>query len=106
MGKLLDLSAYVPETIDFKMPDGKLLCIPKVSERMYLYLQVLGEKTKDGDKMDVIEQINRFCFEVLNSNTQGIMVDRKYVDELALPIKNAIIEAYNEFAYNLKSNPN
>lgn len=106
MGKLVDFTAYQPETLDIKMPDGKLFCLPKVSERMYLYLMALQSNIGEGEKLDVIAQINRFCFEVLNSNTQGIAVEMQYVVELPLIIKNAVIENYNEFAYNLKTNPN
>lgn len=106
MGKMIDLSAYVPDTLDIKMPDGKLFCLPKVSERMYLYLQALANEVENGEKTEAIAQINRFCFEVLNSNTQGIVVDKKYVELLPLPIKNAVISNFNEFAFNLKSNPN
>lgn len=105
MGKMIDLSVFQEETLDMKMPDGRMINIVKPNQKMVLELmnfQNLGEEEPEAQ----IAALSTIVCKVLNSNKNGIVFTEEEVKEFNFQILSAIITAYGEFVNAITSNPN
>lgn len=106
MGKILDLTVFVEETLDIKMPDGATLHIPKPSQAMVIKTLRLNKILAGKEPEEQLEALNGMVMDVLNSNNGGKRYELAYVADMSLGMKSAIINAYSAFIGELQSDPN
>lgn len=105
MGKILDLSVFTEETLDIKTVDGKLLHIPKPSQRMVIEMMKFREIDENTAPEEIAAALDRMASLILNSNREGVRFDGSSVAALSTDAKTAILTAYSEFATRLQANP-
>lgn len=107
MSKVLDLSAFVEETLDIKMPDGSVLNIPKPTQRMVIAVLALREKAENKQGSEgLVDAMNGLVLNILNSNSNGTKFVKADVDGMPLNMKSAILRAYTEYITGVQSDPN
>ena len=106
MGKVIDLSVFQEETLDFKLPDGRIVNIVKPSQKMVIDLMNFRNIQEDEPEAQVAALSNIVC-KVLNSNKNGVAFTEEEVEkEFNFQILQAILFAYGEFVNGIASNPN
>lgn len=105
MGKMIDLSVFQEETLDFKMTDGRVVNIVKPNQKMVLELMNF-QNLRDEEPEAQIAALSTIVCKVLNSNKNGITFTEEEVGELNFQILSAIITAYGDFVNTIASNPN
>lgn len=105
MSKILDLGVFQEETLDIKMIDGTTIHIIKPTEAMVIRVLQLRNIGKELDAEKVVKAFNDLVLSIINTNDAGIVYERKYVEELSMKVKSAIINAYAEFISGIQSNP-
>lgn len=105
MGKILDLSVFQEETLDIKTADGRLLHIPKPSQRLVIELMKFREIDDDTPAEEIVAELNRMAGLILNSNREGVKFDSANIAALSADAKTAILTAFSGFATRLQSNP-
>jgi hypothetical protein len=64
---------------------------------------------KDVDEskppLEILAQLNRIAFEMLNNNADGVEFSVQAVSEMATDVKSNILMAYSEWATQLQANP-
>lgn len=106
MSMILDLSAFKEESLDVTMPDGKVLHIVKPTQAMVIKVLQLRNIDNNSEPERIIASFNSLVKNILNSNNAGIAFEDKYVEEMPMNMKTAIINSYSEFITGLQSNPN
>ena len=106
MSKVLDLTTFIEETLDIKMPDGSTIHIKKPTQRMVIAMLNLREKAQSASPTEQIEAIEDAILSILNSNTDGITFTSDSIEDLNVGMRTAIIRAYSEYISGVQSNPN
>lgn len=106
MGKIIDLSVFQEETLDIKLLDGSMVRITKPSQRMVIEMLKFKELGEDTPAEVLIQSVNKIVANILNSNDAKKFFDIKFVEDMNLKMKLAIIKAYGEFITGVQSNPN
>ena len=102
---ILDLKAFVDETLDIEMANGNKLRIPKPSQEMVLKILAMQTIDVNAPEEKAMEALNRLVGDILNSNIDGVTIDRASIHALGENPKIAIVNAYTEFMKKLQSNP-
>lgn len=102
---ILDLKAFVDETLDISLADGKTLHVPKPSQKMVLKILALHVIDPDTPEAKAMEALNTLVGDILNSNIDGVSISPESVQALSESSKIAIVNAYSEFMKKLQSNP-
>lgn len=102
---ILDLGVFVDETLDIKMADGMILHIPKASQAMVIEILKAKNVDENTPKADADRVMDNLVFMILNSNLDGVSMDRKSCAALSERMKVAILEAYTAFIRKTQSNP-
>lgn len=105
MNKMLDLSCYIEKTIDLKMPDGKILSLPKPTQKIAIFMMGIAESSKASPE-DAVKNVNDLTTMILNTNKQGFHYSAAEIANMPLDMQYAIIREYNSFLNELISNPN
>ena len=82
---ILDLSVFQEETLDITIKFRKL--------------------REDANAKKVLRALNEVTALILNSNTDGVYLERETIDALSVDIKLAIVNAYTKFILKLQANP-
>lgn len=105
--KILDLSAFMQETLDIKMPDGKEISLAKPTQKMVVAILALREKATDKEHLvETVGAMNEVVLNILNTNVNGVKFKLEDVEGLNMQMKTAIIKAYSEYIAGIQSNPN
>lgn len=102
---VLDLKAFLDETLDISMADGETLRIPKPSQRMLIKIMGFREIGDDTPPEKVTEALNDMTHEVLNSNIDDIQIDMSSIIAMSDGVKLKILTAYTEFMREVQANP-
>lgn len=102
---ILDLKAFVDETLDIRMAEGPLLRIPKPNQRMLIQIMGFRDIGEDTPREKVEEALNDMVGDVLNSNINGIEIDKASIAAMQENTKLAILQAYTDFMRSLQANP-
>lgn len=102
---ILDLKAFVDETLDISLADGKILHVPKPSQKMVLKILALHTIDADTPEEKAQEALNTLVHDILNSNIDGVSISLESVQALGENSKIAITNAYSEFMKKLQANP-
>lgn len=109
----LDLSTFVEEYWDLKLPDKAKLQIKKPSQKLLLRMVALGSNPvfKNGDFGDdpegALNLVHQMVASILSNNSDSKNFDVNYIIEnINLDMMLAIITGYMEFGDKVKSNPN
>lgn len=102
---ILDLKAFIDETLDIHMADGATLRVPKPNQGMLIQIMGFRDIGEDTPREKVEEALNDMVCEVLNSNIDGIEIDRASIAAMQENTKLAILSAYTEFMRSLQANP-
>lgn len=102
---ILDLKAFVDETLDINLADGKTLHVPKPSQKMVLKILALHTIDVNTPEEKALEALNTLVGDILNSNIDGVSISSESVRALGENSKIAIVNAYSEFMKKLQSNP-
>lgn len=105
MGKILDLSVFMEETLDIKMLDGQMLHIKKPEQRMVIEMMKFREIGDDTAPEKVTAALNRMVWMILNNNQEGVWIGAEAIDALSMDMKSGILTAYAQFATRLQQNP-
>lgn len=103
--KILDLSIFEEETLDITLMDNRVIHIVKPTEAMVIKVLQMRNISEKSSPEAIIKAFNSLTMAILNSNDAGIVFDTKYVEELSMKMKSAIINAYSDFITGLQSNP-
>lgn len=106
MSRVLDLTAFVEETLDVKMPNGEIINLKKPTERMVIAMINLREKANSGNPVEQLESITEMILLILNSNTNGKTYTDDDIQDLSIPMRTAIIRGYSNYITGLQSDPN
>ena len=105
MGKILDLSVFDEETLDLKTADGHIIHLKKPTQAMAIaMLQLRGLSDKTAPEAALAIQ-NSVVLKIMNNNADGIVFTPESIAALTLPVKNAIVKEYADFATELQANP-
>ena len=102
---ILDLSVFQPETLDITMMDGTQLHIPKPDQGRVIELIKFRSIKEDTNAKRAIRALNDMTALILNSNTDGISIQRRSIEQMSVEIQLAIVNAYTQFILKLQSNP-
>lgn len=102
---ILDLKAFVDETLDINLADGKILHLPKPSQNMVLKILALHTIDLDTPEEKAREALDTLTHDILNSNIDGVQISMQSVQALGENSKIAIVNAYSEFMKKLQANP-
>ena len=103
----IDLKQFAEETLDLKMPDGKIVHVNKPTEKMYIdfvKFQNLGTAGKSDE--EVMQIFNKMILSILNHNSDGTRFRIETVEKLLFPARMAIMKAYTEFILKLTTQKN
>lgn len=105
MGKILDLSMFLEETLDIKMLDGRVLHIRKPPQRTIIEMMKFREIDENTDPDAVMAALDRMTGLILNNNEDGLRFNADAIAGLSTDMKNAILTEYAKFAARLQQNP-
>lgn len=107
MSKVLDLSAFVEDSLEIKMPDGTVLNIAKPTQKMVIMLIALRDKAENTSNYpEMLKAMNKVVTCILNNNDAGKLFTEADVDTMNIKMKTAIIQAYSEYIAGIQSDPN
>lgn len=102
---ILDLKAFVDETLDIRLADGMILHVPKPSQKMVLKILAMHTIDLDTPEEKALAALNSLVSDILNSNIDGVNISADSVKAIGENSKIAIVNAYSEFMKKLQSNP-
>lgn len=106
MNKIIDLSVFQEETLDFKLLDGRVINVVKPTQKMVIELMNF-RNIQDEEPEAQVAALSSIVCKVLNSNKNGIAFTEKEVEQnFNFQILQAILTAYSEFVNGIASNPN
>ncbi len=106
MGKILDLSIFKEDTLDIRLLDGTLLHISKPTQRMVIEMLKLKNISDDTTAEQLAATMDTLVLGILNSNRDGRNYNLRFVMDMQLRLKHAIINAYAEYITGVQANPN
>ena len=105
MGKILDLSVFDEETLDVRTTEGRTIHLKKPTQALAIaMLQLRGLSDKTAPEAALAIQ-NSVVLKIMNNNADGIIFTPESIAALTLPVKNAIVKEYADFASELQANP-
>lgn len=102
---ILDLSVFKERYYEVKMPEGNTITLPKPTQRMvikFLSLRNINEKTEPAV---VVGALNAITLELINSNIEGKVYEAKYVEDMPIQMKTALINGFSEFIAGIQADP-
>jgi hypothetical protein len=106
MSKVLDLTTFIEETLDVKMPDGTQISLKKPTEKMVIAMINMRDKAESKDPIEQMKSISDMILLILNSNTNGKKFSAEDIEDLSIPMRTAIIRSYSNYITGLQSDPN
>lgn len=102
---ILDLNAFLDETLDINMDGGVVLRIPKPSQKMLI--KIMGFQNIDADTPEekAEEALNQMTGDILNSNINKIEFSQESIAAMGNQAKLQILTAYTEFMRKVQANP-
>ena len=102
---ILDLKAFIDETLDINMADGLVLRLPKPSQMMLIKIMAFQDIDADTPEDKAEEALNRMTADILNSNINKIEFNEESIAKMSSKTKIAILVAYTEFMRKAQANP-
>ena len=106
MSKVLDLTTFIEETLDVKMPNGDVISLKKPTEKMVIAMINMRDKAESKNPVEQMKSISEMILLILNSNTNGKKFGEEDLDDLSIPMRTAIIRSYSQYITGLQSDPN
>lgn len=107
MANIIDLSVFEDETLDIKLPDGRMVRIVKPVQRMVIEILKFKNLSEQSEPEKVIGALDKIVWNILYSNDAGIHYPFEFVQkELNTRMKLAIVQAYSNFIAGVQSDPN
>ena len=102
---ILDLHAFVDETLDINMANGMMLRLPKPSQLMLIKIMAFQDIDADTPEDKVEAALNSMVSDILNSNIEKIAISLESVAVMNNATKLAILTAYTDFMRKAQANP-
>ena len=102
---ILDLHAFVDETLDINMANGMMLRLPKPSQLMLIKIMAFQDIDADTPEDKVEAALNSMVSDILNSNIEKIAIGLESVAAMNNATKLAILTAYTDFMRKAQANP-
>lgn len=102
---ILDLKAFVDETLDINMADGMVLRIPKPSQLMLIKIMAFQDIDADTPDEKVEEALNSMVSDILNSNINKIIISEESIAAMNSRAKLEILISYTDFMRKVQTNP-
>ena len=102
---ILDLRAFVDETLDINMANGMMLRLPKPSQLMLIKIMAFQVIDADTPEDKVEAALNSMVSDILNSNIEKIAIGLESVAAMNNATKLAILTAYTDFMCKAQANP-
>lgn len=107
MERILDLSLFTQETLDIKLPDGKMIHIAKPSREQVIKIAELKQLKESSKPAVVQDRLDSLVLDILNGNDAGEVYTRDYIDNtLNVRMRVAVITAYAAWIGDIESDPN
>jgi hypothetical protein len=108
MSKMIDLSMFQQETIDFKFSEELIIKCKKPDEELAIkILAHMNIKQDDISPEQMIGAMNDITLSVLNHNIDNYKVDEAFVRSLTINLKMVILQHYTKEMYEkIENNPN
>ena len=104
---IIDLSVFENTTLDFKLPDGRIIKISKPTQKMVIEILKFKDISEKTSANKIINSLNKVIWQILNANDEAVQVTQDYVkDDLNMQMKLAIIKAYSGFIEGLQNQKN
>lgn len=102
---ILDLSAFVDETLDIHLADGAMLRLPKPSQRLVIEIMKLATIDENTPEDQQEAALNKLTRDIINSNLQGLQFSEESVAAISGGVKLEIIDGYTKFIKKIQANP-
>ena len=105
--KLVDLSVFAEETLDFKLTGGEIVKTKKPTERMIIRLaEFKNLNTDDMTEKDFLSLSDKLVLMILSNNEEGRTFKKEDIKELTTDMKSAVIAEFFKFATKLTTQKN
>ena len=105
--RILDLNAFVMETMDIKLLDESVIHIQKPTREQVIKISELQYLRQNSKPAIVQERLDSLVLNILNSNDAGIPFSHDYVEnQLNIRMRIAIITAFSAWIGEIEADPN
>ncbi len=105
--KLVDLSVFKEETLDFKLLNGEIIKTQKPTERMIINLTAFQQiKAEEMTETEYFRAVDKIVLMILNNNTENKTFKKEDIKDLSIEMKTAIMENFFVFSAKITSDPN
>lgn len=105
--KLVDLSVFKEETLDFKLLNGEIVRTQKPTERMIINLTAFQQiKAEEMTEAEYFRAVDKIVLMILNNNTENKTFKKEDIKDLSIEMKTAIMENFFVFCAKITSDPN
>lgn len=105
--KIVDLSVFKEETLDFKLLNGEIIKTLKPTERMIIQLTAFQSiDSAEMTEADYFRLVDKIVLMILSNNTEKRAFKKEDIKEFTIDMKTAIIENFFVFCAKVTSAKN
>lgn len=105
--KIVDLSVFKEETLDFKLLNGDIVKTVKPTERMIIQLTAFQSvNTEELTEADYFKYVDKIVLMILSNNTEKRAFKKEDIKDFTIEMKDAIIENFFIFCAKVTSAKN
>lgn len=106
MAKTLHLQAFQQVYLDVELLDGSIIYLKKPTQKLAIEMALLPQYLVQQDINVIVTALNELTVNIQNNNKEGRIFTLDSIAEWEIELKNAVINAYQEFLTEILSNPN
>ncbi len=97
------MSVYEQRYIDLKLLDGSVIHLKKPTQALALKMTLLAQYIVEPDINVIITALNEVLINILNNNKEEKVFTLADIESWEVELKNAVIEAYQSFLFELQN---
>lgn len=101
--KTLDLSVYEQKYLDLILFDKSIIHLKKPTQRLAIEMASLPQYLLEIDLNVIVTALNDVLINILNNNREGRIFTLADIDNWEIELKNAVLEAYQAFLFELQN---
>ena len=106
MPKTLHLQAFQQVYLDVELLDGSIIHLKKPTQRLAIEMALLPQYLVQQDINVIVTALNELTVNILDNNKEGRIFTLDSIKDWEVELKNALINAYQEFLCEILANPN
>ena len=100
--KTLDLSVYEQKYLDVVLLDGSIIQLKKPTQKIAIEMASLPQYLFETDLNVIVTALNDVLINILNNNREDRVFTLADVQDWEIELKNAVLEAYQGFLFELQ----